>query len=129
MLAPPTSLVVRTVRSVFPNCRLFREHVAEDGAATDFANLVFFCRKGNKPFEFREPVEADYLGTMSRRHSLAPQHEVDMQSFDAEGAPTKMPELLTSNQTSTLIEWQHRGAAGHWSVMRKVLPSVVWEQW
>lgn len=92
---------------------------------------MFFCRKGNKPFAFREPVESDFLGSLARRELLAPQYEMEIQQFDLEGGTGKkeMPKVLHKGKTSVLDQWQRESAVGHWKVMRQVVPSVVWEQW
>jgi hypothetical protein len=91
--------------------------------------MIFFCRKGNKPFAFREPVEADFLGSLARRELLVPQHEVDIKQFDLEGDNNGMPKVLRNGKTSVLDQWQRKSAVGHWEVMRQVIPSIVWENW
>ncbi|KAL8730579.1 MAG: hypothetical protein Q9181_004618, partial [Wetmoreana brouardii] len=73
---PTASAVVRTVLSVFPFCRLFREDVRPtEETATDFANMVMFCRKAAGSFVFRQPTKADFLGSQAREYHLLPQHE------------------------------------------------------
>ena len=121
---------MRTIRAVFPNCRIYREHPPEAATdQTDFTNMIFFCRKGDKPFAFRQPVEADYLGSLARRELLLPQHEIDIQQFDLEGTVKGVPKVLHRGKEGMLAQWQRKSAVGHWKVMRQVVPAVVWENW
>ncbi|KAK4103319.1 S-adenosyl-L-methionine-dependent methyltransferase [Parathielavia hyrcaniae] len=135
---PPPRIVVNTIRSVFPTCRIFREHPRDDAdfaqSGRDFTNMVIFCTKDNKSssstggdISFRPPTERDLLNSPSRRAFLMPQHEVHMSDFvggeEAEGV------VLRQNETERLVKWHEMSALGHWTVMRTVLPEVVWEAW
>ncbi|MCJ1378859.1 hypothetical protein MMC17_001958 [Xylographa soralifera] len=129
---PSTRLVINTIKSVFPSCRLFRE---ENGTPTDpssdeqtppqdFTNMVVFCRKTAEPFSFRAVVEADCLGSQARRNHLQPKHEIAADFFgDGTG------KVLRRGKTEALQRWQRESAVGHWRIMRSVLPGVVWENW
>lgn len=125
---PSASLIFRTVNSVFPSCRVFREVEApsSDSTTGDFTNMVFFCTKSAKAVEFREPVESDFLGSGARQEHLLPRHEIPAESFQRDGYV-----LSTSNSSSTkeLEKWQVRSAIGHWKLMRTVVPPAVWENW
>ncbi|KAJ4293880.1 hypothetical protein N0V88_005394 [Collariella sp. IMI 366227] len=128
---PPPRIVVNTIKTVFPTCRIFREHPRDDADFTktgrDFTNMVIFCTKqtGGR-ISFREPSERDLLNSPSRRAFLLPQHEVT----DADFVEGKLGEgILRANQTERLAKWHAMSAAGHWGVMRTVLPEVVWEGW
>ena len=135
---PSTSLIYRTITSVFTNCRIFREeppltpnsttHSAKAGV--DFTNMVFFCRRKTHnsktlhlPVAFRKPVEADFLGSSARREYLVPKYEVLAEEFEKDG------EVLSQKNKSILEQWQKKSAVGHWRVMRGVLPDAVWEGW
>ncbi|OAP56810.1 hypothetical protein AYL99_08922 [Fonsecaea erecta] len=122
---PASSLIYRTIVSVFPSCRVFREDEAPAPGAkqVDFTNMVFFCRKKKGPITFRRPVAQDFLGSGARREFLIPKHEIDPSEFDTEGG------VLKSGQTKELEKWQAESALGHWVVMRTVLPDVIWENW
>ncbi|OAL37747.1 hypothetical protein AYO20_02924 [Fonsecaea nubica] len=122
---PASSLIYRTITSVFPSCRVFREDEAPTpGAnAVDFTNMVFFCTKRQAAITFRKPVTADFLGSGARQEFLVPQHEISPDEFDKEGA------VLRRGQTKELEKWQSQSALGHWTVMRTVLPDVIWENW
>ena len=122
---PASSLIYRTISSVFPSCRVFREDAAPAPGVKpeDFTNMVFFCRKQNIPVKFRQPVEADFLGSGSRREYLLPKHEIMPEQFVREG------EVLRSGKTKELEKWHAKSALGHWKVMRTVLPAAVWETW
>ncbi|TDZ29016.1 Polyamine aminopropyltransferase [Colletotrichum spinosum] len=128
-LHPAPKLVVDTIRSVFPSCRIFRESehpskkkIEEEGQ--DFTNMVIFCKKTSGRIAFRQPVEADYLDSRTRRVFLKPQHEVLPKHFlDGDYG------LLRNNDTEQLTKWHEKSALGHWEVMRIVLPDNIWEQW
>ncbi|KAL2129270.1 hypothetical protein VTI74DRAFT_7993 [Chaetomium olivicolor] len=128
---PPPRIVVNTIKTVFPTCRIFREHPKDeaDFAKTrrDFTNMVIFCTKQTRgQISFRMPNERDLLNSPSRRAFLFPQHEVNEADFvtgeEAEG-------ILRANETEKLVKWHAMSAAGHWGIMRTVLPEVVWEAW
>ncbi|KAK2750432.1 hypothetical protein FQN57_003912 [Myotisia sp. PD_48] len=125
---PTASLVVRTIKSVFPSCRIFRDHQQrEDAKETDYANMVIYCKRTSAPLEFREPIEADYLNSPSRKDSLMPVFEVD--STTLANAPDGDQSILGPDVPEALQDWQAKGALGHWKVMRGVLPDGVWEKW
>lgn len=125
---PAASLIYRTISSVFPSCRVFREVEASTaGSSTgDFTNMVFFCTMSSNAIEFREPVERDFLGSAIRQEHLLPKHEIPAEKFQGDGYV-----LSTSNSSSAkeLEKWQVRSAIGHWKLMRNVIPPAVWENW
>ncbi|KAK3303336.1 S-adenosyl-L-methionine-dependent methyltransferase [Chaetomium strumarium] len=128
---PPPRIVVNTIRTVFPTCRIFREHPRDedDFAKTgrDFTNMVIFCTKQQRQqISFRAPNERDLLNSPSRQHFLLPQHEVREADF-VEGKEGEG--ILRRNETGRLVKWHEMSALGHWAVMRTVLPEVVWEAW
>ncbi|KAJ9612422.1 hypothetical protein H2200_004019 [Cladophialophora chaetospira] len=122
---PAASIIYRTITSVFPSCRVFREDEAPAPGVKpeDFTNMVFFCRKDGKPVNFRKPVTADFLGSSARQEYLLPRHEIMPDEFVREGS------VLRSGKTKELEKWQAQSAIGHWKVMRTVLPDAVWENW
>jgi len=127
---PSTSLIYRTILEVFPSCRVFREdeQIAEENEDAieqdgEFTNMVFLCNKGDTPVKFREAVEADFLGSSSRRAYMVPKFEVAASKFEREG------ELLTRANTKALEKMQVQSAIGHWKLMRKVIPDAIWENW
>ncbi|KAI1618335.1 S-adenosyl-L-methionine-dependent methyltransferase [Exophiala viscosa] len=122
---PAASIIYRTITSVFPSCRVFREDEAPDPNVKpdDFTNMVFFCRKDYRPLTFRKPVEADFLGSGARREYMLPQHEIAPSTFDTS------VDVLRSGKTKELEKWQAQSAIGHWKVMRTVLPDAIWENW
>lgn len=123
---PSASIIYRTITSVFPSCRVFREEeaAAEPNAKQDdFTNMVFFCRKTDIPVKFRKPVEADFLGSRFRREYLVPKHEIPSSAFETKG------DILRRGKTKELEKWQAKSAIGHWRVMRTVLPDAVWINW
>lgn len=132
LLLPSARLVINTINSVFPTCRIFRE-VAPLSSSTsevrhDFTNVVVFCTKTSDLFEFRRPVEADFLGSGARVSYLLPQHEIDGLTFKRRDGDVNVGPM-GKDQTQMLDKWQRQSAVGHWEIMRTVLPSVIWESW
>ncbi|KAJ5785894.1 uncharacterized protein N7503_011106 [Penicillium pulvis] len=125
----PTGLVVRTIRAVFPSCRIFRESEAnQDDSTSDFTNMVLFCKKSkDSQLQFREPTSADFLGSKSRESYLVPRHEIDFSLFDT--VPKGGRRLLVDKEVGRLYKFQDRAALEHWEIMRKVIPAAVWENW
>ncbi|KAK3682533.1 S-adenosyl-L-methionine-dependent methyltransferase [Podospora appendiculata] len=127
---PPPKIVVQTIKKVFPSCRTFREHprVEEDvdKAGQDFINMVVFCTKlDHRELSFREPTARDLLNSPSREAFLLPKYEV----LDTDFIAGEEDGVLRRNDTQKLVKWHETSALGHWTVMRTVLPSVVWEAW
>lgn len=122
---PAASIIHRTINSVFPSCRVFREDEppAPGSKPDDFTNMVFFCRKDDVPVAFRDPKPSDWLGSSTRRLYMLPKHEIPASAFDDQ-AP-----VLRSGKTAHLEKWHAKSALGHWHVMRTVLPDAIWENW
>ena len=123
-------MVVNTVLTVFPRCRMFREEAApvSEVQEKDFTNMIMFCRKSNAPFWFREPVTADVLGSQARRVILFPEHEVQAEYFNRT-LKIRGSHILRRGQTRQLAALQQRSALDHWHIMRAVIPGYVWEKW
>lgn len=130
---PPPRIIVQTIKSVFPTCRLFREHPRDedDFAKTgrDFTNMVIFCVKRAGSLSFRQPNARDLLNSPSRQAFLLPQYEVREQDFAKAGDGKDGEGILRRNDTERLVKWHEMSALGHWTVMRTVLPDAVWEAW
>lgn len=122
---PTPRLIVRTILEVFPTCRFFRESPPNADSEGDFTNMVFFCRKSKDPITFRTPIWEDYLNSRARQVFLEPKHEVQLADLLGEESSV----LLRQNNTGMVEEWQMISAAGHWAVMRTVLPAQVWNWW
>jgi hypothetical protein len=122
-------VIVRTIRQVFPSCRIFREYPRDEAEVEkqgrDFTNMVIFCIKLGQPITFRQPNARDLLNSPSREAFLMPKHEVRDSDFVA----GEDDGILTRNDTQKLVKWHETSALGHWTVMRTVLPSIVWEAW
>ncbi len=125
----PIKAVVHTIRTVFPSCRIFREHPRDEAdverEGQDFANVVIFCTKSDSGLTFRKPTAADMLNSETRKHFLVPAHEV----FDSDFSSKEEARLVRNNDTEQLTKWHEQSALGHWEVMRRVLPAKVWENW
>ncbi|KAI9653158.1 MAG: hypothetical protein M1821_007698 [Bathelium mastoideum] len=135
---PSTALVLRTIHSVFPTCRMFRDSEPGSGdSASDFINMVLFCLKPTSKdtkITFRKPVEADFLDSYARRQHLAPKpgHEVPFPPPVAKGSERhdeSAEPLLRNGGVGLLEKYQLDGAVRHWRIMRDVVPAVVWENW
>ncbi|OJD13810.1 hypothetical protein AJ78_05767 [Emergomyces pasteurianus Ep9510] len=125
---PSSGLIVRTIKSAFQSCRIFREsEPPADTSAGDFTNMVIFCKLTDSPLEFRNPTEADFLGSMSRRTYLMPEFEIDAASFAK--VEEGQQDVLAAGHVGDLVRWHSQSAAGHWSIMRTVLPAFIWENW
>ncbi|KAI1737440.1 S-adenosyl-L-methionine-dependent methyltransferase [Xylaria scruposa] len=127
---PPLSIVVNTIKDIFPSCRIFRENESPsedkvEEAGRDFDNVMIFCLKTDDKITFRKPVEADYLKSISRKQFLVPQHEVPLSAFSSR----EEVGTLRSNETDKLAKWHDKSALRHWDVMRTVIPSEIWNQW
>ncbi|KAF7718814.1 Uncharacterized protein PECH_005854 [Penicillium ucsense] len=124
-----TGLIARTIRAVFPTCRIFREQLPiDENDVSDFTNMVFFCKKSSTtPLAFRSPVSADYLGSRARETYLIPKHEIDPAIFET--IPENGKRLLIQKEVGLLHGFLDRGALKHWGIMRQVMPAVVWESW
>ena len=138
---------MRRITTIFPSCRLFREEEAplfdtpsSSPVVQDFTNLVIFCRKTTEAFTFREPTDADTLGSLARKHYLLPKHEVPIETFmsereteskaeDEESWMGWMEAMGIGRRKGLLERYQEQSALGHWWIMRRVLPAVVWESW
>ena len=125
-------MIVWTIRTVFPSCRIFRENPhGLPAGLSDFTNMVVFCKKtGNTPLTFRSPIEADYLNSGARKEFLFPQYEIFESAFTVNGGPPEIEKMiLKKGQTKKLEELQMKSAIGHWNLMRTVLPPKIWENW
>lgn len=122
-------MVIRTIRQVFPSCRVFRENARDEDAVEkegrDFTNMVIFCTKQQSKLTFRNPVEGDMLKTHSRKAYLMPKHEV----LDEDFIGIENASIIRRNDTQELVKHHEKSALGHWSVMRFVLPAKIWESW
>ena len=87
------------------------------------ANMVIFCRKTAEPFTFRQPSDADFLGSHARREFLLPRFEVSIDQFANRG------EVIKSQAISGLQKSQRENARTHWYFMRDLIPAKVWESW
>ncbi|KIE03720.1 spermine/spermidine synthase, partial [Metarhizium majus ARSEF 297] len=127
---PPPKVIYRTIKQVFPTCRIFREMPPDAEAlktkGMDFTNMVIFCKKSDSsPLSFRRPTTKDFLQSPARREFL--------------GLPNEIPEtamliggdegILRKNETAKLAKWHETSALGHWSLMRTSIPALVWEKW
>ncbi|CAM1506435.1 Fc.00g060760.m01.CDS01 [Cosmosporella sp. VM-42] len=126
---PTPKMIVRTIRQVFPSCRIFRESPRDEDNVkewgSDFTNMVIFCRKTIEEITFRRPVEDDFLRSRARHAFLEPKHEVMELEF-LEGDDTG---FLLKNNTEKVTGWHQKSALGHWGIMRTVLPAKIWEMW
>ncbi|KAI9814539.1 MAG: hypothetical protein M1832_005719 [Thelocarpon impressellum] len=125
---PSGRLVVRTIKAVFPTCRIFREDAGptSSGSKRDFTNMVVFCTRSSRPLTFRRPVPADFLGSLTRRQSLLPEHEIEAGVFEERKGDG---DIIRRGEMGRLEKWHRQSALGHWEIMRTVLPAAVWENW
>lgn len=119
------------MKSVFPACRFYREDAAPDKSekpASDWTNMVMFCRKSKDYFSFREAVDADFLGSQTRRYELQPKHEINAALLDGK-SNDGFPEISRRGNIKFIEALHQNSAVGHWKIMRTVLPDVIWQNW
>ncbi|KAF2464320.1 S-adenosyl-L-methionine-dependent methyltransferase [Lindgomyces ingoldianus] len=132
---PSTRLVLNTIHSVFPACRLFRDSPPAGNrrpSDPDFINMVVYCvkndhDKGKFALLFREADEDDFKGSIARQNFLRPKEELEIQ-FDYEH-PDHGGQVMKKSDVGELEKWHKQGAVSHWRIMRTVLPDAVWEMW
>lgn len=127
-----TKQVINTINLAFDRqCRMFRDsEPSDETGATDFLNMVIFCKNAaDGKLEFREPIEADYLGTVSRRHYLAPRKTLELKFPTEEEVVVETVQTLTVDNLSEFEKKQVESARRHWKIMRLVVPDFVWELW
>ncbi|KND88209.1 Polyamine aminopropyltransferase [Tolypocladium ophioglossoides CBS 100239] len=126
---PAPKIIYRTIKQVFPTCRIFREMPPDAQAikdkGADFTNMVIFCKKSAAPLKFRAPTTKDYLQSSAREDFLHLKNEIPQAEFLSGDDAT----ILRGNDTSVVAKWHEQSAMGHWAVMRTALPAKVWEQW
>ncbi|KAG6010927.1 hypothetical protein E4U21_002597 [Claviceps maximensis] len=127
---PAPKIVYRTIKQVFPTCRIFREappdlESIKTDKGMDFTNMVIFCNKSpSEALRFRRPTAADCLQSSARQEFLLLSHEVDEGDMLGEGA-----DVMRRNETFKVAKWHDKSALGHWSLMRSTIPAFVWEKW
>lgn len=122
-----TKLVLNTILSIFPSCRLFRDQPPPESQKpgdSDFINMVIFCVKTKRAITFREPEEKDYLGSIARHNFLWPKDKMEVKYEYVEGAG-----VMGKKDVGELEKFHEEGAVSHWRIMRTVLPGGVWEMW
>ncbi|KAF2647555.1 S-adenosyl-L-methionine-dependent methyltransferase, partial [Lophiostoma macrostomum CBS 122681] len=132
---PSTRLVLNTIHSVFPACRLFRDSPRSETwqpGDPDFINMVVFCvkddhGKGKSAIGFREQTDEDIRGSIARQNFLAPKQELEI-GFEFVGRE-QGGMVMGRKDVGELEKWHKLGAVSHWRIMRTVLPDGVWEMW
>jgi hypothetical protein len=130
-----TRLVLNTIHSIFPACRLFRDSPPPDHlipGEPDFINMVVFCVKndhgrGKSAIQFRDPEAEDLLGSIARQNYLKPREELEVEYKYVkaeEGGRT-----MGRKDVGELEKFHKEGAVSHWKIMRGVLPEGGWEMW
>ena len=130
-----TQLVLNTIHSVFPACRLYRDQPASPDLKPgdpDFINMVVFCLKndggkGKAALAFRAPNEKDFMGSLARKSYLEPKPHLEIMY-------KYLPKVqggreMTRADVGELERFHEEGAVSHWRIMRTVLPAGVWEMW
>lgn len=131
----PTKQVLNTINIVFHGkCRMYRDTPFTGDSDSTFVNIVIFCRHPDssgdaEALTFRKPVEADYLGSESRRHYMLPKEELALAFPNAADMEKETELLLTRDNMHSFQASQVDSARKHWFIMRKVVPAFVWENW
>lgn len=127
-----TKQILNTINLAFDRqCRIFRDsEQSSEKEETDFLNMVIFCKNAaDGKLKFRAPVEADFLGTVSRRHYLEPQKRLELQFPTEEEMQAETVQTLSRNNLKDFEKKQVESAKRHWKIMRLVVPDFVWELW
>ncbi|KAF9226671.1 hypothetical protein BS17DRAFT_775953 [Gyrodon lividus] len=126
--------VINTLLKAFGQCRVFHdllEPVSDEHLYSDFLNMVFFCSPSPVPLTFRPSVEADYLRSYLRRHVLSSLDKREVSISQVRGSIVWSKEtedkFLLTDLNNRLDEWQREEALEHWTLMRRILPDIVWE--
>jgi len=127
---PLTAKVLNTIDLAFDrNCALYRdsppEKVEEKTRGTNFANYIVFCRNSPGPVEFRQPTQADFLGSISRRQHMYPRAEYAV-DFPLRGTEKADEDVLLEEAVGEWKAEQEESASRHWKIMREVLPGKIW---
>ncbi|KAK2603516.1 hypothetical protein QQS21_004285 [Conoideocrella luteorostrata] len=126
---PAPKIIYRTIKQVFPSCRIFREMPPDTEAirtkGMDFTNMVIFCKKSaDTALTFRRPTTQDFLQSSARQEFLNLKNEVPEADMLGEG-----DDIMRKNETAKLAKWHEKSALGHWGLMRTAIPAIVWERW
>ncbi|THW64488.1 spermine/spermidine synthase [Aureobasidium pullulans] len=127
-----TKQIVNTINLAFDRqCRMFRDsEPSSERGDTDFLNMVIFCKNfAVGELKFRAPVEADFLGAVSRRHYLAPKDKLELKFPTEEEMQDYAVQTLTVDNLGGFEKKQVESAKKHWKIMRLVVPDFVWELW
>jgi spermidine synthase len=130
-----TRLVLNTIHTIFPACRLFRDQPKSEthkSGDSDFINMVVICvkndhGKGKKAITFRQPEHKDYLGSIARQNFLLPKEELEVKYKYVK--PEDGGRVMKRKDVGELEKFHREGAVSHWKIMRTVLPAGVWEMW
>lgn len=130
-----TQLVLNTIHTVFPACRLYRDQppsADHKPGDPDFINMVVFCvkhdgGKGKKAIKFRTATEKDIMGSLARQSYLQPRDQLEIK-YDYVPKERGGREM-TRADVGELEKYHKEGAVSHWKIMRTVLPDGVWEMW
>ncbi|KAF2454099.1 spermine/spermidine synthase family protein [Lineolata rhizophorae] len=148
---PSTQLVLNTIHSVFPACRIFRDNpppTPADGSGAptpaealphDFVNMVVFCTRSaaalkDGRMQFRRPTDAEVGKSIARRQNMWPKPELEIpyvrpEGLEAGGAWKGDERVVTRARTDKLSEGHRESVISHWKIMRTVVPAKVWEMW
>jgi SAM-dependent methyltransferase len=113
--AAGTWAVARTLRSVFPNMRAFRDGPADEEPESP-TNIVFFASDGD--LEFRIPANTAFEN---------PTCEQIQRSFPSWEIRAKVPDgPVVSDERNPMAALQLPVAEAHFAEMSKLLPREVW---
>lgn len=93
--------------------------------------IVFCTKQPGGTLTFREPVEADFAGSLARRQWIPPKSKQEIQyaSIVSEQDAEDVELILHKGQEQKLEKYHPESAAKHWEIMRTVMPAAVWELW
>jgi len=128
---PSARIILNTIHSVFPSCRIYRDTIPDESPET-FLNMIVFCVKNpDHPIVYRLPKNEDYQGSMARRSFLPPDDglEIHLRELGIVESRWKDEEVLRRGNESMVEKYHRQAATHHWAIMRTVMPDIVWEMW
>ncbi|CAN8071280.1 unnamed protein product [Agarophyton chilense] len=108
------SIVFQRLKAVFANVRAF-----SDGMDSRMHNVVFFASQDRQRTKFREPVDADFMGSPLRRRALASFQEHEVENAILEGSDSANPDWIMYRGLFDIAE-EHR------SLMYEIHPKDLW---
>ncbi|ORX36593.1 hypothetical protein BD324DRAFT_626451 [Kockovaella imperatae] len=128
--SPSSKSIIRTLLSVFTQCRAFVEPTRE---IVEVVNMVILCTMAYSPLlTFRPPTHLDIQRSRIRSHVYSTFHDNEISLHDLLGPEDwSNPLFLLSRNDSTTLrdDWQGTTSFATWRAMQKLLSRDMWMAW